>query len=245
MRRMERKRALGHRWVKIPVFFFGLAPLLWLAWKGFRQDLGANPIEFITHATGDWTLRFLVIVLAVTPLRKILNWPELVRFRRMIGLYAFFYGCLHLMTYLWLDKFFDFSEIVKDVWKRPFITAGSLAFLLMAPLAVTSTAGWIRRLGGRRWQLLHRLVYVSAVAGVVHYYWLVKSDIRLPVLYGSLVLLLLAWRAAAALLGRPRAGMNLAPQAVLEAREKSPGDFAGACRSANNNARRGGGAAPC
>jgi len=195
---MTWKRLLSRRWMKIPVFLLGLAPVLLLAWKAFHQDLGANPIEFITHATGDWTLRFLAITLAISPLRRLLGLPELIRFRRMLGLFAFFYGCLHFTTYLWLDKFFDFAEITKDVWKRPFITAGFLGFISMAPLALTSTAGWIRRLGGRRWQMLHRLIYVSAIAGVVHYYWLVKSDIRLPLLYGSIVLLLLAERAVAA-----------------------------------------------
>jgi sulfoxide reductase heme-binding subunit YedZ len=192
---MNRKRLPSRRWIKIPVFLLCLAPLLLLAWKALHQDLGANPIEFITHATGDWTLRFLAITLAISPLRRLLGLPELIRYRRMLGLFAFFYGCLHFTTYLWLDKFFDFAEISKDVWKRPFITAGFLGFISMAPLALTSTAGWIRRLGGRRWQMLHRLVYVSAIAGVVHYYWLVKSDIRKPVLYGSIVLVLLAERA--------------------------------------------------
>jgi sulfoxide reductase heme-binding subunit YedZ len=192
---------LGSKWMKVPVFALCLAPALLLVWKGFNGGLGANPIEFITHATGDWTLRFLAITLAVTPLRKLLRLPELVRFRRMLGLFAFFYVCLHLMTYLWLDKFFGWSEIVKDVVKRPFITAGFTAFVLLVPLAVTSTAGWIRRLGGKRWQLLHRLIYLSAVAGVIHYYWLVKSDIRLPVFYGVIVALLLAYRAAVKLAG--------------------------------------------
>jgi sulfoxide reductase heme-binding subunit YedZ len=141
----------------------------------------------------------LAITLAVSPLRRLLGLPELIRFRRMLGLFAFFYGCLHFTTYLWLDKFFDFHEIAKDVLKRPFITAGFLAFISMVPLALTSTAGWIRRLGGRRWQMLHRLIYVSAIAGVVHYYWLVKSDVRLPLLYASIMLLLLGERVVAAL----------------------------------------------
>ena len=164
---MHSKRLLSRRWLKIPVFLLCLAPLLLLAWKALHQDLGANPVEFITHATGDWTLRFLAITLAVSPLRRLLRLPELIRFRRMLGLFAFFYGCLHFTTYLWLDKFFNFDEIAKDVWKRPFITAGFLGFISMAPLALTSTAGWIRRLGGRRWQMLHRLIYISAIAGVV------------------------------------------------------------------------------
>jgi methionine sulfoxide reductase heme-binding subunit len=194
---MPWNRFLSRRWIKIPVFILCLVPLLLLAWRAFHQDLGANPIEFITHATGDWTLRFLAITLAVSPLRRLLGMPDLIRYRRMLGLFAFFYGCLHFTTYLWLDKFFDFHEIAKDVWKRPFITAGFLAFISMAPLAVTSTAGWIRRLGGRRWQMLHRLIYLSAIAGVVHYYWLVKSDVRKPLLYGAIVLVLLAERAVA------------------------------------------------
>jgi sulfoxide reductase heme-binding subunit YedZ len=167
--------------------------------------LGANPVEFITHATGDWTLRFLAITLAVSPLRRLLGLPELIRFRRMLGLFAFFYGCLHFTTYLWLDKFFNFDEIAKDVWKRPFITAGFLGFISMAPLALTSTAGWIRRLGGRRWQMLHRLIYISAIAGVVHYYWLVKSDVRKPLLYGAIVFVLLAERVVRWGVGQRRA----------------------------------------
>ena len=196
---------LSSKWMKVLVFVLCLSPALLLVWKGFNGGLGANPIEFITHATGDWTLRFLAITLAVTPLRKLLRLPELVRFRRMLGLFAFFYVCLHLMTYLWLDKFFSWSEIVKDVVKRPFVTAGFTAFVLLVPLAVTSTAGWIRRLGGKRWQLLHRLIYVSAVAGVIHYYWLVKSDITLPVFYAAIFGLLLAYRAAVKLAGIQRA----------------------------------------
>jgi len=186
------------RLAKIAVFAAALAPLAVLVWEGLYGSLGANPIEHITHATGDWTLRFLVLTLAVTPLRRLLRFPGLIRFRRMLGLFAFFYGCLHFLTYLWLDKFFDFGEMVKDVGKRPFITAGFTAFLLLVPLAATSTAGWIRRLGGRNWQRLHRLIYVSAVAGVVHYYWLVKSDVRLPLMYGSMVAALLGWRVVAA-----------------------------------------------
>ncbi len=180
---------------KILLFLACLVPLFYLGWRAFNQDLTANPIEYITHFTGDWTIRLIVITLAVTPLRKILRKPELIRYRRMLGLFAFFYGFLHFTTYFWLDKFFDAHEIVKDVAKRPFITAGFLAFICLVPLAVTSTAGWIRRLGGRRWQMLHRLVYVSALAAVAHYYWLVKSDHRLPVFYGLLVLALLGYRA--------------------------------------------------
>jgi methionine sulfoxide reductase heme-binding subunit len=187
-------RILSSRWIKILVFAVCLVPALLLVWRSFTGGLGANPIEFITHATGDWTLRFLSITLAVTPLRKLLRLPDLIRFRRMLGLFGFFYGCLHFLTWLILDKFFDWNEIVKDVAKRPFITAGFTGFVLLIPLAVTSTAGWIRRLGGRRWQMLHRLIYVSACAGVLHYYWLVKSDVRKPLMYAAIVAILLAFR---------------------------------------------------
>ena len=138
-------------------------------------------------------------------MRRLLGLPDLIRFRRMLGLFAFFYGSLHFTTYLWLDKYFDWHEIVKDVYKRPFITAGFVGFVSMLPLALTSTAGWIRRLGGRRWQILHRLIYVSACAGVVHYYWLVKSDVRKPLMYGSIMLVLFAERAIAAI-RKSRAG---------------------------------------
>lgn len=179
---------------KIVVFALGLAPLFWLGWRAFQGELTANPIEFITHYTGDWTLRLVIVCLFVTPLRKILNRPQLIRYRRMIGLFAFFYGCLHFLTWLVLDKFFDPSEMWADIVKRRYITVGMAGFLLLIPLAITSTAGWIRRLGGKRWQLLHRLVYFTAIAGVIHYYWLVKSDIRLPVMYGLFVAMLLGWR---------------------------------------------------
>jgi methionine sulfoxide reductase heme-binding subunit len=198
---MDWKRLLSRRWVKIPVFLLCLVPALLLYRRYLDRDLGAlgpNPVEFITHATGDWTLRFLAITLAMSPLRRLRGLPDPIRFRRMLGLFAFFYGCLHFTTYLWLDKSFDFHEIVKDVWKRPFITVGFLGFAAMVPLALTSTAGWIRRLGGRRWQMLHRLIYVSACAGVVHYYWLVKSDVRKPLLYGGIMAVLLGERVVAA-----------------------------------------------
>jgi sulfoxide reductase heme-binding subunit YedZ len=186
---------LRRRWIKLVVFLLCLTPIFLVLWRAFYgEGLTANPIEFITHFTGDWTIRFIVITLAVSPLRKLAGLPDLIRFRRMLGLFAFFYGTLHFLTYLWLDKFFSTQEIAKDVVKRPFITAGFTAFVLMIPLALTSTKGWIRRLGGKRWQNLHRLIYLTAIAGVVHYYWLVKSDIRLPVLYGALVAVLLGWR---------------------------------------------------
>ena len=195
---------LRSRWIKALLFAVCLVPLGWLAWRAWHEDLTANPIEYVTHFTGDWTIRFIVFTLAVTPLRRLLRRRSLIRFRRMLGLFAFFYGSLHFLTWFWLDKYFDLHEIARDVVKRSFITAGFAGLLLMLPLAITSTKGWILRLGTRRWQQLHRLIYVTAIAGVVHYYWLVKSDIRLPVLYGAIVALLLAVRLLGVLTGRPK-----------------------------------------
>ena len=182
------------RYVKPVLFLLCLAPLGALVWRGFHAGLGANPIEFITHATGDWTLRFLLITLTVTPLRKLTRQFWLIRFRRMFGLFAFFYGFLHLMTYVWLDKFFDVHEMLKDIAKRRFITAGMTAFVLMVPLAVTSTQWAIRKLGGKRWQVLHRLIYFSAAAGVIHYIWLVKADLKKPLEYAAVLCVLLGYR---------------------------------------------------
>jgi sulfoxide reductase heme-binding subunit YedZ len=182
------------RYVKPVIFLACLLPLARLGWKGLNAGLGANPIQVITFSTGTWTLIFLLVTLSITPVRKLTRQYWLIQYRRMLGLFAFFYGLLHFATYFWLDKFFDFPEILKDVAKRPFITAGFLAFICLVPLALTSTAGWIRRLGGRRWQMLHRLIYLTAIAAVAHYYWLVKSDHRLPVFYGSLVVILLGYR---------------------------------------------------
>jgi len=190
---------LNSKWSKPVVFLLCLLPLATLGWQALHGELTANPIEFITHATGDWTLRFLVITLCVTPFRKILHLPELIRFRRMLGLFVFFYACLHFTTYIWLDKFFDLSEMWKDIAKRKYITVGFTAFLLLIPLAVTSTAGWIRRLGGKRWQMLHRLIYFSATLGVIHYYWQVKSAVIRPLTYGAIVAVLLLWRLFASL----------------------------------------------
>ena len=190
---------LNSKWSKPVVFLLCLLPLAALGWRALHGELTANPIEFITHTTGDWTLRFLVITLCVTPFRKILHLPELIRFRRMLGLFTFFYASLHFTTYIWLDKFFDLSEMWKDIAKRKYITVGFTAFLLLIPLAVTSTAGWIRRLGGRRWQRLHRLIYFSAALGVIHYYWLVKSAVIRPLTYGAVVAVLLLWRLFASL----------------------------------------------
>lgn len=188
------KSILFSKWMKLPVFALCLVPLANLIWRALHRQLTANPIEFITHQTGDWTLIFIVITLSITPARQLLRLPELIRFRRMLGLFAFFYAFLHFSTWIGLDKFFDWPEMFHDVRKRPFITAGFTGFVLLIPLALTSTAGWIRRLGGKRWQALHRLIYVTAMAGVIHYYWLVKSDVRKPLFYGTLVTLLFLLR---------------------------------------------------
>jgi sulfoxide reductase heme-binding subunit YedZ len=193
---------LRQGWAKVPVWILSLVPLGYLVRRAWNDNLTANPIEYITHFTGDWTIRFLVFTLAITPLRKLLGVPDLIRFRRLIGLFAFFYGCLHFSIYIGVDKFFDFKEIWADVAKRPYITIGFTGFVCMIPLAITSTAGWIRRMGGRRWQVLHRLVYASAAAGVIHYYWLVKSDIRQPRMYAILVGALLAFRSVVWLINR-------------------------------------------
>jgi sulfoxide reductase heme-binding subunit YedZ len=182
------------RWFKVVVFLACLGPLARLLWKFHNGTLGANPIEFITHSTGDWILIFLLITLAVTPLRKITRQPWLIRYRRMLGLFAFFYACLHFLTYIWLDKFFDLHEMLADVAKRRFITAGFTGFVLLIPLALTSTAWSIRKLGGKRWQALHRLIYISAMAGVIHYIWLVKADLNKPLEYAFVLSLLLGYR---------------------------------------------------
>jgi methionine sulfoxide reductase heme-binding subunit len=184
------------RWAKVVIFLACLGPLARLGWKAYNGLLGANPIEVITHSTGDWTLIFLCVTLAVTPLRMLTKQYWLIRFRRMLGLFAMFYGTLHFTTYIWLDKFFDVHEMVKDVAKRPFITMGFTAFVLMIPLAITSTRGWISRLGGKRWNLLHRLIYFSAIAGVIHYVWLVKKDLTKPLEYAAVVTVLLGYRLA-------------------------------------------------
>jgi sulfoxide reductase heme-binding subunit YedZ len=180
--------------IKAAVFVLCLIPLANLAWLGLRHRLGANPIEHITRSTGWWTLAFLLITLTVTPLRRFSNWNWLLKLRRMFGLFAFFYVCLHFTTYIWLDQFFDWHGILKDIGKRPFITVGFSAFVLLIPLAATSTNAMVRRLGGRRWQRLHRAVYAIAVLGVLHFWWLVKKDITEPLVFGALLGLLLLIR---------------------------------------------------
>jgi methionine sulfoxide reductase heme-binding subunit len=201
------------RWVLKPIVFVaGLVPLGLIIWAGLNGQLTADPLREITHRTGDWTLRFIVITLAVSPLRRLIGWNQLIKFRRMFGLYAFFYGTLHFLIYVIADRFagLDFREgiwawstvrelgasIWDDIYKRPYITVGFTGFIAMVPLAITSTTGWIRRMGGRNWQRLHRLIYLTAIAGVVHYWWLVKADIRHPAIYAALVTLLLGFRTA-------------------------------------------------
>jgi sulfoxide reductase heme-binding subunit YedZ len=182
------------RFSKFVLFTNALVPLALMLWDVYHRRVGANPLEFVTRTTGMLTLVFLTITLAVTPLRQIsgLNW--LVKFRRLLGLFAFFYGFLHLLTYIWFDRFFNLKSVPGDVVSRPFIALGMAAFFLMIPLAITSTNRMVTRLGGKNWSRLHKLVYVAGVAGVLHYYWLVKSDTRLPLTFGFVLLLLLAHR---------------------------------------------------
>jgi sulfoxide reductase heme-binding subunit YedZ len=182
------------RRIKPVVFAACLVPLGLLLWLGFTGGLTANPIEDITHRTGDWTLRFLLIALAITPLRRVTGWNGLAQLRRMLGLFAFFYVILHVSTYLVLDFFFAWDLIFDDIVERRYITAGFTGFVLLVPLAVTSTKRMIRRLGGARWRRLHRLVYGAAVAGVVHFYWLVKADVREPLIYAAILAVLLGVR---------------------------------------------------
>ena len=200
--------------LKILGFVLSLGPLAWLIWAASTGNLSANPLSDITNETGVWTLRFVCITLAVTPVRRLTGWNELIRFRRMVGLFAFFYGTLHLLTYVVVDRFaaLDFPDgilawstvknlaasVVEDIGKRPFITMGFAAWSSMVPLALTSTAGMIRRLGGRRWNRLHRLVYLTGVLGVVHYWWLVKADVSRPLAYGAAVGVLLGSRISVA-----------------------------------------------
>ena len=181
------------RWAKPVLFLLCALPFCALLYNGFSSNLGANPIEEITHFTGEWALRFLLITLSITPLRKLTRNNALIRFRRMLGLFAFFYACLHFSTYLVLDQFFDWNEIVLDVAKRPYITVGFSAFVLLIPLAVTSTNRMAQRLGNN-WRRLHSLIYPIAILVIFHYLWLVKADILPPLIYGLILCLLLALR---------------------------------------------------
>jgi methionine sulfoxide reductase heme-binding subunit len=180
--------------IKVMVFSLALVPLAKLGWLAYQDALGANPIEKITRTTGYWTLVFLMVTLSASPLKQLTGWSWLIRLRRMLGLFAFFYALLHFSTYLVLDQFFDWDSIIKDIVKRPYITVGFPAFLLLVPLAMTSTDGMIRRLGGKRWKLLHRAIYFCAVGGVIHYWWLVKKDLTNPITFSLLLGLLLGFR---------------------------------------------------
>jgi sulfoxide reductase heme-binding subunit YedZ len=195
----------SERWLvlvaKPLVFLACLVPFMQLAHGAFVGDLGANPLELVTNVTGLWGLRFLLLTLAISPLRRVSGWNWLQRFRRMLGLFVFFYISLHFLTWVWLDQQLDWSKIAADIVKRPYVTLGFTAWLLLVPLAATSTRGMMRRLG-RRWQRLHRLVYVAGVLGVLHFIWLVKADLLQPLIYASLLLILLAVRWRPHLLGR-------------------------------------------
>ena len=182
------------KFTRFVLFVNGFVPAVLLTWDAYQGKLGANPIEFATRATGVLTLVFLFVTLAVTPLRKLTGANWLVKLRRQVGLYAFFYGCMHLLTYVWFDKFFAAREIVEDVYARPFITIGMASFLLLVPLAATSTNGMIKRLGGKRWAKLHKLSYVAAIGGVIHFYMGVKADTTTPILFAVVLALLLGYR---------------------------------------------------
>ena len=196
---------LVRRVLKPVVFLLGLGPFAWLVYNALWGDLGVNPIETITNQTGIWTLRLLAATIAITPIRWLTKWNPIINFRRMIGLFAFFYATIHFSIYFILDRSLMFDGLWEDIVKRPYITVGFTAFVLMIPLAVTSTKGWIRRLGGKRWNLLHRLVYVSAALGVLHYWWTVKLDVTNPMIYAAIVAVLLGWRAVKAI-GKRQAG---------------------------------------
>ena len=194
------------RYLKPIVFLACLLPLARLGWKAYNSALGANPIQVITWSTGTWTLVFVMVTLSITPVRKLTRQYWLIQFRRMFGLFAFFYGCLHFTTYIWLDQFFDVHSMIKDVYKRPFITVGFTAFVLMIPLALTSTKRSIRWLG-KRWITLHRLIYFTAICGVIHYTWLVKADLRKPLIYATILAALLLYRIVGWMIGRFTTGV--------------------------------------
>jgi len=201
------------RYLKPFIFIAALLPLARLGWKAYNSALGANPIQVITWSTGTWTLVFLMLTLSITPLRKLTQQYWLIQYRRMLGLFAFFYGCLHFLTYIWLDQFFDVHSMLKDIAKRPFITVGFTAFVLLIPLALTSTQRSIRWLG-KRWQMLHRLIYVTAVLGVIHYIWLVKADLRKPLIYAAILSVLLGYRILTWTVNRLSRDLQSTPQSA-------------------------------
>ncbi len=207
-------------WIKRSLFVLALLPLISVVWMGVQDRLGANPVETITRASGDWTLYFLCLTLAITPLRQLTGQAWLLKLRRMLGLYCFFYACLHFTTFIWFDHFFDLAEMWKDVRKRPFITVGFTAFVLLWPLALTSTNAMMRRLG-RRWQTLHRLIYLVAVLAILHFWWMRagKNNFGEPILFGSIIVLLLGARLAFRWQQARAAARSLAVEASL----KDPG----------------------
>lgn len=208
------------QWIKRLLFVLALLPLARVIWMGFHDRLGANPIEYITRASGDWTLYFLCMTLAITPVRRLTGQVWLLKLRRMLGLYCFFYACLHFTTFIWFDHFFDLAEMWKDVKKRPFITVGFTAFLLLWPLALTSTNVMMRKLG-RHWQTLHRLIYLIAVLAILHFWWMRagKNNFGEPIIFGSIILLLLGARLAFRWQQARAAARSLA----VEASMKEPG----------------------
>jgi len=210
------------RIVKAVLFVLAALPAVWLAVDAFRGNLTADPIEEITHRTGWWTITLLMVTLSVTPIRRFTGWNHVVKVRRMLGLWAFFYATLHLLTYVVLDLFFAFDILLEDVAKRPYITVGFAGFLMLLALAVTSTKGWIRRLG-KRWQRLHQLVYVAALAGVVHFYWQVKADTREPLIYAGILLMLLVTRVRLGVQKRERRAEGQRGREEVDAGVGSPG----------------------
>ncbi|HET6266207.1 MAG TPA: protein-methionine-sulfoxide reductase heme-binding subunit MsrQ [Acidobacteriota bacterium] len=182
------------KFARFVIFINCLVPVTLLGWDLLHHRLGANPLEFVTRTTGILILTFLLLTLTITPIRKITGWNWLIKFRRMLGLFAFFYGTLHFITYIWFDRGFNLTSTIQDIAKRPFIAVGMTSYFLLIPLAITSTNNWIRRLGGKRWNRLHKLIYVAAAGGVIHFYMLVKSDVRLPIAFGSVLAILLCFR---------------------------------------------------
>jgi sulfoxide reductase heme-binding subunit YedZ len=210
------KKALTHAAAKPLLFVLCLLPFAWLFYSALTNQLGANPQEFLIRATGDWTLRFVCIVLAVTPLRTLSNTPQLARFRRMLGLFVYFYVVVHLLSYSWFDMGFDVAEIVKDIIKRPFILVGFLAFLLLTPLAATSFNAAIKAMGSKRWQMLHKLVYVIAGLGLLHFFWMRsgKNDFAEVFVYAAIISVLLGWRVRQYLIKKKVAAQQIRAQAA-------------------------------
>lgn len=226
-------------WLKPVLFVLALAPFLRLIVLGYQGGLGVNPIEFVTHSTGFWTLTFLCLTLTVTPLRRLTGWQVLIRLRRMLGLFAFFYAVSHFVTYVWFDQWFSIEEIIKDVWKRPFITVGFAAFVLLVPLAFTSTNKMMRRLG-RRWVQLHRLVYLIVILGVVHFWWLKqdKNDLAEPWLFAGIAAVLLLFRVLHPIWQR---AVKARKPGVAGRRLPGPADTPARLRAQADGARRGSG----